>query len=604
MKHLVYGVLRDNQHWPLLTGPDDRPVVSVAAAGLSAACSLAPVDCQNPATNQLLRYAAVVEALFQHGTVVPFRYGCLLDGETHIADLPRTRQEELSALLEAVDGCVEMGLRLIPREQEPAVNPKVCPGEPEALPQPGAPRSPGVSYLSNRQAHFAAIDRRRRLADEKASQLRQAFQAVTVRFAADPPSPKAATPLAFHFLVRRGDIESFTACCDLFRAASATPCYSRAPGPPTTSLPSPGQRHFMSANPEFTADAFGRPATNQSDRYEKLYRILLDSIPSSVLLLDSQIRVLYANRNFVVKARVTEEQVRDRPLEQVFPTGIYQQMNFKHRVSEVFRTGEALDGESMVYRAPGLPTRIYYYSLMPFRWKDQIEHVLLLMEDITEKVRLGEEVHRAERHLASVVESASDLVVSMDVRGGVLTWNRAAERVTDLSESEVRHRRLFDLCAPAERGKLARYLAQVVSLGRTNPIEAPLLSRSGVPVPISWVCSPMRDASGRVSGLVAAGRDLTERRKFEAQLLQSEKLAALGVMAGGIAHEIRNPLAVVSAAAQLLLENPLTPSVQLECAEKCISAVQRRRRGHRELAALCQTFRQWNVSAARPGARR
>ena len=56
MKHLVYGVLRDNQHWPLLTGPDDRPVVSVAAAGLSTACSLAPVDCQNPATNQLLRY--------------------------------------------------------------------------------------------------------------------------------------------------------------------------------------------------------------------------------------------------------------------------------------------------------------------------------------------------------------------------------------------------------------------------------------------------------------------------------------------------------------------------------------------------------------------
>ena len=110
----------------------------------------------------------------------------------------------------------------------------------------------------------------------------------------------------------------------------------------------------MSANPEFTADAFGRPATNQSDRYKKLYRILLDSIPSSVLLLDSQIRVLYANRNFVVKARVTEEQVlHDRPLEQVFPTGIYQQMNFKHRVSEVFRTGEALDGESIVYRAPG-----------------------------------------------------------------------------------------------------------------------------------------------------------------------------------------------------------------------------------------------------------
>ena len=86
--------------------------------------------------------------------------------------------------------------------------------------------------LSNRQAPFAAIDRRRRLADEKASQLGQAFHAITVRFAADPPSPKAATPLAFHFLVRRGDIESFTACCDLFRAASTDTMLLTGPWPP------------------------------------------------------------------------------------------------------------------------------------------------------------------------------------------------------------------------------------------------------------------------------------------------------------------------------------------------------------------------------------
>jgi signal transduction histidine kinase len=85
----------------------------------------------------------------------------------------------------------------------------------------------------------------------------------------------------------------------------------------------------------------------------------------------------------------------------------------------------------------------------------------------------------------------------------------------------------------------------------------------------------MHDADDRVIGLVAVGRDLTERRQFEAQLLQSEKLAALGVMAGGIAHEIRNPLAVVSSAAQLLLEKSLVPKVQQECAERIYRNVQR-----------------------------
>jgi hypothetical protein len=71
--------------------------------------------------------------------------------------------------------------------------------------------------------------------------------------------------------------------------------------------------------------------------------------------------------------------------------------------------------------------------------------------------------------------------------------------------------------------------------------------------------SAMKDDVGRVVAIVVVGRDLTERRKFEAQLLQSQKLAALGVLAGGIAHEIRNPLAISSSAAQFLLEDPDDP---------------------------------------------
>jgi len=76
-------------------------------------------------------------------------------------------------------------------------------------------------------------------------------------------------------------------------------------------------------------------------------------------------------------------------------------------------------------------------------------------------------------------------------------------------------------------------------------------------------------------GIVAVGRDLTEQRKIEAQLLQSQKLASLGVMAGGIAHEIRNPLAVCNSAAQFLMEDDLDPDFQKECAAKIRAGIQR-----------------------------
>ena len=76
-------------------------------------------------------------------------------------------------------------------------------------------------------------------------------------------------------------------------------------------------------------------------------------------------------------------------------------------------------------------------------------------------------------------------------------------------------------------------------------------------------------------GIVAVGRNLTESFKLEAQLLQAQKLAALGVMAGGIAHELRNPLAICSSAAQFLMQEEITPEFRRECAQKMQQGMQR-----------------------------
>jgi len=310
-------------------------------------------------------------------------------------------------------------------------------------------------------------------------------------------------------------------------------------------------------------------------QYERLYHMLLASIPCSVLLVDCQQRVVSANQNFLAKARVTEAQVIGRQLQDAFPPGICQHLHLRERITAVFCTGATIKGEQMVYRAPGLSTRTYYYSLIPFRPAGTIEYVMLLMEDVTEQIRLGQEARQAERHLASVVESASDMVVSTDVTGRVLTWNAAAESVTGYPESDVRHRYLYELAAEAQRAALAEVLNQAHREDRTDPIEVEFVSRQGDRVPISWVLSPMRDLDGHVAGLVAVGRDLTERRKLEAKLRRSEKLAALGVMAGGIAHEVRNPLAIISSAAQLLAEKNLSTEVQRECAQSIFRATQK-----------------------------
>ncbi|MBI5628352.1 MAG: PAS domain-containing protein, partial [Candidatus Rokubacteria bacterium] len=316
----------------------------------------------------------------------------------------------------------------------------------------------------------------------------------------------------------------------------------------------------------------GAPKTG---RYEKLYAMLLDAMPSSVLLIDAQLRVVSANRNFLEKARRSESDTLGQRIGEVFPPLLVDHMDLERRLRRAFERNEATQGKRMTYRAPGLGTRIYYYNLVPVARGNTVEHVMLVLEDVTEQLRLGEEARRAERHLASVVESASDLVLSTDVDGRILTWNAAAERLSGYSGDEVRGRLFSEQCALPERGNVSQAFRAVRRGGEFGTAEWDLVTKPGALVPVAWMGSAMKDDVGRVVAIVVVGRDLTERRKFEAQLLQSQKLAALGVLAGGIAHEIRNPLAISSSAAQFLLEDPDDRGFRRECAEKIQAGIRR-----------------------------
>jgi len=302
---------------------------------------------------------------------------------------------------------------------------------------------------------------------------------------------------------------------------------------------------------------------------------ILDSIPSSLVVIDRSLQVVSANRNFLDKARRDASTTVGHRIEEVFPQVLLDYTRLPQKVQDIFRTGQPMEGGKVAYRAPGLPTRTYYYRLIPLKTEDAVENVMLLMDDITEREQLGEEVRRAERHLASVVECANDLVVSMDPQGCIVTWNQAAERTSGLKAGEAPGRSLLSLCTENQRPAMAEVLQRLAHGEIVKQAEVNMLTGNGREVPIAWNCSPMKNDAGELVGVVAVGRDLTERRQLEAQLIQSAKIASLGVMAGGIAHELRNPLAVVSASAQLLLERPHDEQLQAECAEKIYAAAQR-----------------------------
>ena len=313
---------------------------------------------------------------------------------------------------------------------------------------------------------------------------------------------------------------------------------------------------------------------------------ILESIPTSLVVIDRSLRITSVNRNFLEKTQRDEQVTLGHKLDVVFPQVLLEYTRLGQRVQEVFRTGRSPLAFKVAYHAPGLPNRIYYLRLIPILQSphptgkksadaEYIENVMLLMDDMTEREHLGEEVRRVERHLASVVNCANDLVVSLGPQGDIITWNRAAEVITGMNSEQVRGRPLASVCSPAQHPVMAIMLDRLVHVGSVQHTEANLLTASSKEVPISWSCSLMRDDSGKIVGIVAVGRDLTEIRRMEDKLFESAKMISLGVMAGGIAHDLRNPLGIISASSQLLLENPKDSKLRTQGLQKIYAATRR-----------------------------
>jgi PAS domain S-box-containing protein len=308
--------------------------------------------------------------------------------------------------------------------------------------------------------------------------------------------------------------------------------------------------------------------------HESFFHAAMATIPSSILIFDERLAVLMVNRNFLDKSRGTVEATLGRRLHEIFPPA-FQDTALDQQIREVIVSGATLHRRRMTYRAPGVSLCIYSYSICPLQLHGGARGAILVMDDVTDHLRLGEEVRRMQVHLASIVESARDLIISTDPRGAIMTWNSAAELATGYTQDEMRGQLLAEQIDAPQDLEVAECFRQIARIGDLRAVEWPMRCGDDQTIPVSWHLSRMTGTSGEVTGVVVVGRNLVEQRAMEAQVRQAEKLAALGMAIGGIAHEIRNPLGVSSAAAQLMRRCVGSPERIEECIGKVIGGIER-----------------------------
>jgi two-component system CheB/CheR fusion protein len=157
--------------------------------------------------------------------------------------------------------------------------------------------------------------------------------------------------------------------------------------------------------------------------------------------------------------------------------------------------------------------------------------------------------------LAALVEDSDDAILSKALDGSILTWNKAAERMYGYRAEEVIGQNV-SILLPPDRPNEVRDILQ--KLARGEKIEHFVTTRrakEGHILHVSLTVSPVRDNNGKIIAASTIARDITQTKLAEEALRNSERLAVAGRMAATIAHEINNPLEVVSNIFYLLKHN-------------------------------------------------
>jgi two-component system cell cycle sensor histidine kinase/response regulator CckA len=172
--------------------------------------------------------------------------------------------------------------------------------------------------------------------------------------------------------------------------------------------------------------------------------------------------------------------------------------------------------------------------------------------------QLEAERRKADTMLTTIVQSISDLVYVKDVEGRHLMVNKAVEEFTGQNAEQLLGKSMKDLLPPDLAAPCMQSDREPIITGKPCRIEE-RFSNAGGSRTLDTIKTPLRDDRGAIIGIVGISRDITEklkaeeeRRLLQAQLLQAQKMEALGHLAGGIAHDFNNILTAIIGFTEIL----------------------------------------------------
>ena len=320
-----------------------------------------------------------------------------------------------------------------------------------------------------------------------------------------------------------------------------------------------------------------RKAQLELARSHKFLERVLGALPNLVAYLDRDLIYRYANPSYEKWFGIPVSEILGRTLRDVIGERTYA---IEHAYIERALGGEAAAVEVTVPNKHGGTKHVFVQFYPDIHSDGSVLGIILIVQDVTEIRRKDEEIKNALTLLESILDATPDFIFIKDRQHRYLKVNRSYAAALHRKPEDFIGKTDLELGFDEEFVKgnpekgIRGYWAdddRVFTTGRLHAFPNDLGTFDGELRTFHTVKAPIFGHDNQVYAMVGISRDISELKEAEIRLIQSSKMASLGEMAGGVAHEINNPLAVIRSTADLLYRlekrEPLPPDqicLQLE----------------------------------------